>query len=111
MLGEYGRETGSTFDQVYYGPACRHLRTGEIVAEVYRRTGAVWPEPVTLPELDEYPGIEVMRTFLPGLMEGHEDIHALQGQFRQAGVHSAAFGVGTELFQRILRVCVDEERD
>src|SRR6266849_5247757 len=58
ILGEYWLRTSATFDQVYYGPACRHLRTGEIVAEVYRRAGAAWPEPVTLPELDEYPGIE-----------------------------------------------------
>ena len=37
ILGEYWLRTGAAFDQVYYGPACRHLRTGEIVAEVYRR--------------------------------------------------------------------------
>jgi broad specificity phosphatase PhoE len=111
ILGEYWLETGATFDQVYYGPACRHLRTGEIVAEVYRHAGARWPEPVTLPELDEYPGIEVMRTFLPGLMERHEDIRALETEFRQAGDRSAAFRVYDKLFQRITRMWVDEELD
>ncbi len=111
ILGEYWLETGATFDQVYYGPACRHLRTGEIVAEVYRRAGAMWPETVTLAELDEYPGIEVMRTFLPGLMERHEDIRALEAEFRQAGDRSAAFRVYDKLFQRITRMWVDEELD
>jgi broad specificity phosphatase PhoE len=120
ILGEYWLETGATFDQVYYGPACRHLRTGEIVAEVYRRADATWPEPVTLPELDEYPGIEVMRTFLPGLMERYEDIRALEAEFRQnarhgvageAGDRSAAFRIYDKLFQRITRMWVDEELD
>ena len=111
ILGEYWLRTGATFDQVYYGPACRHLRTGELVAEVYRRAGAAWPDPVTLAELDEYPGIEVMRTFLPGLMERHEDIRALETQFRQAGDQSAAFRIYDKLFQRITRMWVEEELD
>jgi broad specificity phosphatase PhoE len=111
ILGEYWLRTGATFDQVYYGPACRHLHTGEIVAEVYSRAGAAWPEPVTLPELDEYPGIEVMRTFLPGLMEKHEDIRALEAEFRRTGDRSAAFRVYDKLFQRITRMWVDQELD
>jgi broad specificity phosphatase PhoE len=111
ILGEYWLETGALFDQVYYGPACRHRRTGDIVADVYRCAGAVWPEPVTLAELDEYPGIEVMRTFLPGLMEKHEDIRALEAEFRQAGDQSAAFRIYDRLFQRITRMWVDEELD
>ena len=111
ILGEHWLEAGAVFDQVYYGPACRHLRTGEIVAEIYRRAGADWPQPVTLPELDEYPGIEVMRTFLPGLMEKHEDIRALETEFRQTGDQSAAFRVYDRLFQRITRMWVDQELD
>ncbi len=109
ILGEYWLETGAQFDQVYYGPACRHLRTGEIVAEVFRESGVEWPQPITLAELDEYPGIEVMRTFLPGLMETHEDIRALEAEFRQAGDQSATFRLYDKLFQRITRMWVEEE--
>ena len=109
ILGEYWVAAGTNFDQVYYGPACRHLRTGEIVAEVFRGAGVPWPQAVTLPELDEYPGIEVMRTFLPGLMETHEDIRALEAEFRQAGDQSAAFRLYDKLFQRITRMWVEEE--
>jgi broad specificity phosphatase PhoE len=111
ILGEYWLRTGAVFDQVYHGPACRHLRTGEIVAEVYRQGGAAWPDPVTLPELDEYPGIAVVRTFLPGLMETHEDIRALEAEFRQAGEQSVAFRTYDKLFARITRMWVDEELD
>jgi broad specificity phosphatase PhoE len=111
ILGEYWLRAGANFNQVYYGPACRHRRTGDIVAEVFRRAGAEWPEAVTLPELDEYPGIEVVRTFLPGLMETHEDIRALEAEFRQAGEKSVAFRLYDKLFQRITRMWVDEELD
>ncbi len=110
-FGEYWLESGATFDQVYHGPACRHARTGEIVADVYRKAGRPWPEPVTLSELDEYPGIEVMRTFLPGLMEKHEDIRALEAEFRKAGDRSAAFRTYDKLFQRITRMWVDRVLD
>ena len=111
ILGEYWLRTGARFDQIYYGPACRHLRTGEIVADVYRQAGVAGPEPVTLPELDEYPGIEVVRTFLPGLMETHQDIRALEAEFRQAGEQDMAFRLFDKLFARITRMWVAEELD
>ena len=111
ILGEYWVRTGARFDQIYYGPACRHLRTGEIVGEVFRQAGTAWPQPLTLPELDEYPGIEVVRTFLPGLMETHEDIRALDAEFRQAGEQDVAFRLFDKLFARITRMWVAEELD
>jgi len=111
ILGEYWVRAGATFDQVYYGPARRHHRTGEIVAAVYRQAGVAWPEPVTLPELDEYSGIAVVRTFLPGLMETHEDIRALEAEFRQAGEKDVAFRLFDKLFARITRMWVNEELD
>jgi broad specificity phosphatase PhoE len=112
ILGEYWLRTGVVFDQVYYGPACRHLRTGEIVAEVYRQSGAAWPQPVTLSELDEYPGIEVVRTFLPALTETHPDIRALEAEYRQAlQQQEVAFRIFDKLFARITRMWVNEELD
>jgi broad specificity phosphatase PhoE len=44
-------------------------------------------------------------------MERHEDIRALETEFRQAGDRSAAFRVYDKLFQRITRMWVDEELD
>lgn len=111
ILGEYWVRAGAVFDQVYYGPACRHLQTGDIVGDVFRKAGVEWPQPVTLPELDEYAGIQVMRTFLPGLMETHEDIRALEAEFRQTAGQNEAFRVYDRLFQRIVRMWVDEQLD
>jgi len=111
MLGEYWLRSGATFDQAYQGPACRHLHTAELVAAAYREAGAAWPQPITVPELDEYPGIAVVRKFLPGLMETHEDIRVLEAEFRQAGEQDAAFRLFDKLFARITRMWVAEELD
>jgi broad specificity phosphatase PhoE len=111
ILGEYWLRTKAAFDQVYYGPADRHTGTGEAVAEVYRMAGEPWPDPVSIPEMDEYPGIEVMRTFLPGLMEKHEDIRALETQFRETGDKSAAARVYDRMYQRIASMWVAGELD
>jgi broad specificity phosphatase PhoE len=110
-LGEYWIRTKTSFDQVYYGPACRHLRTGEIVADVYRQAGLPWPEPVTVPDMDEYVGTAIVRTFLPGLLETHEDIRALEAEYRRTEEQNAAFKVYDKLFARISRMWVDEELD
>ncbi len=61
--------------------------------------------------MDEYAGIEVVRTFLPGLMETHEDIRALEAEFRQAGEQDVAFRLFDKLFARITRMWVNEELD
>jgi len=112
ILGQYWLRTGAGIDQVYYGPAKRHVHTGELVAEVFRKAGERFPDPLPAPELDEYPGIEVFRTFLPGLMEKHEDIRALEQSFRNAGETSDSAGrLYDRLFQRITRMWVAGELD
>ena len=110
-LGEYWARFNWTFDQVYSGPAERQIRTGELVGEVFRSASLPWPEPVIMTEFDEYPGIEVMRTFLPGLMEKHEDIREMEAQFRAAGDKNTAARIYDRLFQKITRMWVAGELD
>src|SRR5271168_3757589 len=106
-LGQYWLRTQAGIDQVYYGPAKRHVHTGELVADVFRKAGAPFPDPQPAPEIDEYPGIDVLRTFLPGLMEKHADIRALEQSFRDAGAKSdTAARLYDRLFQRIARMWV-----
>lgn len=110
-LGEYWARTGTGFDQVYCGPAERHIRTGEIASDVCRQAGRPLPDPIRLPEVDEYAGLEVMRTFLPGLMEKHADIRELEAQFRGASDPNSAARVLDRLFQRITRMWVRGDLD
>ena len=108
-LGHFWAKTLTVFDQIYVGPAERHIRTAEIALEAYQSAGLPCPSPLALQEVDEYSGIEVMRTFLPGLMEKHEDIRELESQFRSAHNKEAAARVFELLFQRVTRMWVAEE--
>jgi broad specificity phosphatase PhoE len=104
MLGKYWLERGIRVHHVYYGPARRQEHTGEIVRGVYQESGVDWPEPVKVPEFDEYPGIEVMRAFLPSLVGKHEDIRLLDQEFRTAGEHRVAARAFEKMFQRVTRM-------
>lgn len=105
-LGEYWLERGVRFDHVYHGPARRQSGTCDVVGEIYREAGVEWPMPVCVPEFDEYPGIEVMRAFLPGLIDKHEDIRLLEQEFRTAGEHTVAARAFEKMFQRVTRMWV-----
>jgi broad specificity phosphatase PhoE len=59
---------GLKFDEVYTGPRARQRRTAEIVGERYREAGLHWPQPVTLPELDEYDLNGLVGKLIPDLM-------------------------------------------
>lgn len=108
-LGEYWVARGVRFDRVYYGPARRQSGTGEIVRRMYAAAGIDWPEPVCLREFDEYPGIEVIRAFLPGLIDRHEDLRLLDTEFRTAGEHRVAARAFEKMFQRVTRMWVSGE--
>lgn len=108
-LGEYWVQREIRFDRVYYGPARRQWGTGEIVRQVYEQAGKDWPAPVCLAEFDEYPGIEVMRAFVPGLIDKHEEIRLLESEFRTAGERKAAARAFEKMFQRVTRMWVAGE--
>jgi len=90
LLGEYWAARSLTFDGVYFGPCRRHRQTLDGVAAVYRARGLAWPDPVELPELDEYPGRVVFQHALTGLTKN--DL--------ASGDAAAAFGQGSDLAQR-----------
>ena len=51
----------------------------------------------------------MVRTFLPALIETHEEIRALETEYRQTAEQGAAFRIYEKLFARITRMWVDEE--
>lgn len=108
-LGEYWATQGARFDQIYFGPAQRHIRTGELVGQAFRTAGIDWPEPIPLLEVDEFQGIEVMRTFLPLLAGKHAEIGRLEKSFRDAGRSTEAARIYELLFQRVTRLWVTGE--
>jgi broad specificity phosphatase PhoE len=98
-LGEHWLAHGTAFDQVYYGPAERQIRTGELIADRFRAAGKSWPEPVQDADLDEFPAEEVVRRFLPELMRRHSHLAEAFAQFQAA----TEFRTRQRLFDAVLR--------
>lgn len=68
-LGEYWLGQGLTFDHIYVGPRERHRQTHDAVAAVFHEHGVPWPDPVMVPELDEYQAEPLLRQGVPLLRE------------------------------------------
>jgi len=83
-LGEHWARTRTVFDRIYSGPARRHLRTAELAGEPCRKAGLEWPEPVVLPDLDEFPGVELTRRFLPQVAQENPRIQVLAQDLHRA---------------------------
>jgi broad specificity phosphatase PhoE len=83
-LGDYWVERNISFDYVYRGPAERHRRTEEIVAERMRLADAPWPKAVDIPEFDEFQGEEVVLKLGPILADRHDHIRKLVDDFEAA---------------------------
>jgi broad specificity phosphatase PhoE len=99
-LGTHWAAQEMVFDQVFVGPRRRHQRTAELVGAPLVHNGLPWPEAVSLPELDEYAGLEVFRASLPQLAKNGFDPATLA-----AGVHHPPATSSTELlkvFQSIM---------
>jgi broad specificity phosphatase PhoE len=102
-LGEFWLKNGVAFDCTYHGPAQRHIRTAEIVADVYRGAGAAWPEATVIPDLDEFDAAVILRTLMPILAESHEPVRELNEAYRN-GANSPDVGIHLErLFQEVAR--------
>lgn len=53
-LGEYWRDHGMTFDEVYVGPRARQQETAALAGEIMAHARMAWPTPTLMPSLDEY---------------------------------------------------------
>ncbi len=54
LLGQYWLERGVRFDTIFTGPRVRQIETAALAGEAFARAGLPWPEPQSLPELDEH---------------------------------------------------------
>ncbi len=67
LLGEFWARRQNDFDEVYCGPRARQRQTVEFVGSAFTQVGRFWPEPVVLPELDEYDLDGILHTLAPDL--------------------------------------------
>jgi broad specificity phosphatase PhoE len=83
LLGEHWAKRGLAFDEVYFGPRTRQRQTAEIAGERFRRAGRAWPEPVLLPELDEYDLAGLVEHLIPDLLGRDPRFGDLVGSYQR----------------------------
>lgn len=84
LLGEYWARRGIVFDRTCVGPRERQKDTVELVRAAYRSAGIAFPEPLALPEFDEYPGEAVLQYGLTELLEKDQGIRDLHSAFQSS---------------------------
>ena len=83
-LGAYWAQQKFHLDRVIYGPRKRHEQTGNGVKAAYEEAGLAFPEPVLMEAFDEYPAEEVIKTFVPELVQDDPHIRELSAAFEQS---------------------------
>jgi broad specificity phosphatase PhoE len=102
-LASYWIRRDLVFSEVYVGPRTRHERTAALVGEVYSRTGLAWPQPVVLPELDEYDIDGLLNRLAPQLAREDGSFRSKLDRYRQ----SEDNGDRARQFQRMFEVLLN----
>jgi broad specificity phosphatase PhoE len=100
---------GTHFDMVFSGPAERHRRTASIAIAAAANGKSHWPETVILPEFDEFPGEQIVRTFAPILMERHARVREMGEAFERASTKDEQKRTLDILFPEVARRWVGAE--
>lgn len=102
LLGEYWARQGIVFHRTYTGPRVRQQDTLAIVSNTLRQANVQFPDPLVLPEFDEYHGEAVLERSLPILLEKDQTIRELYGAFQSASDSAAKRVTFQNLFAAII---------
>jgi broad specificity phosphatase PhoE len=108
-LGEYWGRRGLTFDAVYTGPRERHQRTAELVGECCRQAGLPWPEPITLPGLDEHEAVQLLVGVTREVFEDQPLIQQLAQDYRAANGPADRRHSFQKLFELVIMLWSQDE--
>jgi len=108
-LGEYWSRHGIRYDRIYTGPRLRQQRTAEIAVEVCQAHGVAAPAPITLPELDEHHGHDVLTQYLPALAAEDHRLRELEVAFLGAQELPNKARAFQKLFEDVMLRWVREE--
>ena len=102
-LGGFWARHELVFDQVFHGPANRHIRTMELAGEEVRRAGLPWPEPVPMAAFDEFDAYMVAKSMVPVLVERDAEVRRLEAAFRANQDSPEAGRLLQKLFEEVAR--------
>ncbi|MFO8057231.1 MAG: histidine phosphatase family protein [bacterium] len=105
VLGEYWKRWRAPFHAVYTGSLQRQKDSSRCLLEAYTNGGEEVPEPVELPELDEYDTQSLLTDALPGAIMEREELASL---VRELNITSAEDLVNDrKAFQRLFSAVMD----
>jgi broad specificity phosphatase PhoE len=102
LLGEYWARRNLVFDRTCVGPCVRQQDTLKIAKDAYARAGLAFPEPMVLPEFDEYQGQAVLKHSLLRLLESEPRIRDLHAAFLSATGNAAQRACFQRLFEAVI---------
>ena len=104
LLGEYWARHKTVVDAVYSGPRVRQIETARIAGEAYSAAGLTWPDPIVMPEFDEFRAEAVMEQNLPRLLESDAEVRKLHEAFKSSATREEQF----RLFQKLFEVVIGQ---
>jgi broad specificity phosphatase PhoE len=107
LLGEYLARSNIIFDRLCVGPCVRQRETAELMSDAYRKAGLAFPEPLILPEFNEYQGEAVLQRSLPGLLENDPSIRDLHTAFQSANGPGERRATFQKLYEAVIRKWVE----
>jgi len=102
-LGRYWVRNNVLFDDVYAGPRSRQRRTAELVGSAYQAAGLHWPEPIVLPDLDEYDLHGLIHHFAPQLAERNAEFARLAEAYQNTKIPEDRLWSFQRMFERLLK--------
>jgi broad specificity phosphatase PhoE len=102
LLGEYWAQRNIVFARACVGSCVRQRDTLKIVGDAYTKAGLEFPEPLVLPEFDEYQGEAVLKRSLPQLLERGPRIRDLHAIFQSATDNAGKRASFQKLFEAVV---------
>ncbi|MGE5195438.1 MAG: histidine phosphatase family protein [Deltaproteobacteria bacterium] len=102
LLGEYWVRHGVRFDAVYTGPRARQQRSAEFAGTAFRQAGQPWPEPVVLPDLDEFDLHGLFHQLAPELRSQSAEFLQLFDGYRQSAGENDRLRTFQRMFESLL---------
>jgi broad specificity phosphatase PhoE len=102
LLGDYWARRHVVFDRTCVGPCVRQQDTLKLVSESYDKAGLKFPEPLMLPEFDEYQGEAVLKRSLPELLEKDQGIRELNSAFQSSTGTAERRATFQKLFEAVI---------
>ena len=102
LLGEHWAQRNVVFHRVCTGPCARQKDTAKLISDEYRKVGLKFPDPLVLPEFDEYQGEAVLERSLPGLLKNDKSIRDLHAAFQSSSGSAEHRSTFQSLFEAVI---------